>query len=506
VQVFLYLLTVIGFFFLLRELFPNQNLILIALITLLFLAHPIHTEVVANVKSRDEILALLFSVLGLWALMKADKHPGLVWSIGAGVSFFLGCMSKETAITMMAIAPLTLWVFTKKSLREVALQSAPAWVAGIVYLLIRTAILEPETANFVADPFINNSLLAAETTSERMATNILLLGKYVNLLIFPHPLSFDYSFQQIPITGWGNIQVWFSLLVYLALIGVGVYGVMKRKIGGYLALFYLATISIVSHIFVPIAATMAERFLFMPSVAFCIALGLGLWFLGEKYGKSLSFNPAIAVLGLIFIAYAVKTYSQLPVWQSNETLFAHGVEVAPNSFRTHLNLAEITRAKAEATPDPNINKPLFEKAISHYETSLGMYKNNPTTWYNLGVCYFGINNVYTAIKAYEETLKRDPSYFNAANNLGVIYFRNQDYDKALQYFQMVVNLRPDAADGHANIGAIYHNQGNFAMAINHYEKALSIDPNNRNVLGNMVKLYQTLGDAERAAVYQRRLN
>ncbi len=37
--------------------------------TILFIAHPIHTEVVANIKGRDEIMSLLFSLLAMLFLL-----------------------------------------------------------------------------------------------------------------------------------------------------------------------------------------------------------------------------------------------------------------------------------------------------------------------------------------------------------------------------------------------------------------------------------------------------
>ena len=89
-------------------------------------------------------------------------------------------------------------------------------------MLLRTIILDPSTANVVADPYINNSILAAGTIGERLASNFLLLGKYLQLLVYPHPLSYDYSFQHFPIVGWNNGLAWLSLLLYVGLIGGGI--------------------------------------------------------------------------------------------------------------------------------------------------------------------------------------------------------------------------------------------------------------------------------------------
>ena len=59
----------------------------------------------------------------------------------------------------------------------------------------------------------------------------------------------------------------------------------------------------------------------MPSVAFCIAIGIGAWWLGEKFLTNLPFNAGLIILGIVFVFYAIKTNRHLPVWQSNETLF-----------------------------------------------------------------------------------------------------------------------------------------------------------------------------------------
>ena len=79
----------------------------------LFMLHPLHSEVVANIKGRDEILSLLGSLGALYALLKHVDTGIKSWLWMAGGSFFLGLLSKENTATFLAVIPLTFWMFSK---------------------------------------------------------------------------------------------------------------------------------------------------------------------------------------------------------------------------------------------------------------------------------------------------------------------------------------------------------------------------------------------------------
>ena len=111
----------------------KQNLVLPFVATLLFVAHPIHTEVVANIKSRDDILCLLFSLIALWAAVKHSRQGGAAYLVAAGLSVFLAMLSKETAVTMLLIAPITVYFFQPSRIKDHLIGAAPFVVAGAVY-------------------------------------------------------------------------------------------------------------------------------------------------------------------------------------------------------------------------------------------------------------------------------------------------------------------------------------------------------------------------------------
>ena len=118
-----YALTVVLLYLILVRLFPRKDkswwFSIPFLTALLFAFHPIHTEVVANVKGRDEILTLLGSLAALWWSIKYIDSKKLYYLILSGLALLCGLFSKENAIVFLAIVPLTLYYFTNAKWKEI---------------------------------------------------------------------------------------------------------------------------------------------------------------------------------------------------------------------------------------------------------------------------------------------------------------------------------------------------------------------------------------------------
>lgn len=100
----------------------NQDLAFLA--ALLFTMHPIHSEAIANVKSRDEIFSLIFvSLTFLYAFkyMENKRNWDLVWT---SVMFLLALLSKEYAIMLMILIPLAIYSFTENDVYENIINTA----------------------------------------------------------------------------------------------------------------------------------------------------------------------------------------------------------------------------------------------------------------------------------------------------------------------------------------------------------------------------------------------
>jgi len=214
-----YALSGVFLFLFLKQIFREKSLWLPLGIAVLFIAHPIHTEVVANIKGRDELLAFTFMMLSLYALMRQVHTKQSIWLLVSLVFYFLCVLSKETGLAMFGLVPFTLYFFTKIPIKTILTRSALFLIPALIYFFFRMAAMDSMT--FDSDMLvINNSLMGAESVSERLATTISILGRYVGLLVFPHPLSYDYSYNQVPLVGWGN---WRTLAARYHMVSFGLW-------------------------------------------------------------------------------------------------------------------------------------------------------------------------------------------------------------------------------------------------------------------------------------------
>ena len=117
INVLLYCSVVLMLFVFLDRFLFKKLILLSFVTTLIFAIHPIHTEVVANIKSRDELMALLLTLISLYLfftyLLNRKRKKYLIFSL---IAFFLSLLSKENAVTFLAIIPLMLYFFYNKNL------------------------------------------------------------------------------------------------------------------------------------------------------------------------------------------------------------------------------------------------------------------------------------------------------------------------------------------------------------------------------------------------------
>jgi hypothetical protein len=96
--------------FILLAAYSRQETLLFPLeISLFFIASPVHTEVVANIKSRDELLSFLNVLLMLWFSLKYVDSKKNIHLFASLLFFYLALLSKETALVAVLFLPAILY-------------------------------------------------------------------------------------------------------------------------------------------------------------------------------------------------------------------------------------------------------------------------------------------------------------------------------------------------------------------------------------------------------------
>ena len=458
---------------------------------LLFIAHPVHTEVVANIKGRDEILALLLSLTTLILAIRAHK----IWHyLLMAVTFYLALLAKENSITFLAVIPVCLYVFSHRhrSVKDWTSLGLALFLAAVVYLAQRYMVIGYVLSSGSEITELMNSPFLQMTTEEKYATISFTFIKYLQLLIWPHPLSHDYYPYAIDIMKWSD--VWSLLSVLLHLVGA-FYAIIKiRSKSPYAAfiLIYLATISIVSNIPFTVGTTMNERFIYMPSLAF--VLFVPYLFFNNMDIRPLRLMARRILITLFILGLSVLTLIRLPVWSDYTLLNKSAVEAYPNSARSNLFYGTALYQDAQKIGDHGKKMDMYQTALTYIDKSLTIY----------------------------------PAYSNAhqmkAGIAAAIFHQNQQIHDLFKHFGVVIDQRPSNSYLHEYLTYL-NNQGryrqelldfyykmgyeklcleqaNYSWGIKFLEYGLSLDPNNQRIRQAMADAFTRAGYPQKAAQYQ----
>lgn len=460
---------VVALFVFLRRLFGKERILVAFIASLLFALHPIHTEVVANCKGLDDILCFLFAFSSMNALITYKQTGNVTKLIAGGVLYLLSILSKETAITLLAIAPVVFYGHYKGNVKRSHIIIATLLIAAMVAFAMRFMALGSYDTSITEISFVDN-LLADKTLSQatRLATAVLIMGKYLLLLFVPWPLISDYSFSTIPFTDFGNPIVMLSAATYVAFMAWCVIRLRKSLADyyGLAVLFFLATLALFSNLIFLVGVNMAERFLFFPSIGFCIVIALSVERLHNKRasGPSLFSKPLLAALLPVCIMYVALTIKRNAEWKDNLTLYTADVTKAPNSSRINFMLGNELAAVGRAA-----------EGIPYLQQAVNIYPNYAAAQLELGKALYTVQDLAGASVHAEQALKLLPNNANAAASLGDIYVAQKRYEDAITLFTHI--LQRDALNTHAhfNLGAIYANMKNFDLALAELKTTIALD-------------------------------
>ncbi len=507
-NVILYSLTAFILMLTLASVFRNYSLLLPFITTLLFVFHPIHTEVIANIKSRDEILCFLFAVLTLFYLQKYLISEKILNLILAGIAFFIAFLSKENAITLVPIIPIFIWFFSERTAKSNLKISSVFVGITVLYMVIRYSVLG-ELSGSAELQLINNSMLGASTGIDRFSTAITVMGNYVYLLFIPHPLVFDYSYNQIPVISFSSPVAILSLLICVALAYFAFAGIRKKNPVSFGILFFFGTISLVSNMLFLIESTMAERFTYMPSLGFCIAITVLLLrmfkllkpFSIKSFNDMFTIKPVFTMaIGVVLVLFSVKTFSRNSEWKNNLTLLAKDVKTSPNSARIRYAYGSaLLIEKALKEKDPVQKNNYLDKSIAELEKGVSILPNYAEAWNHLGIAYKERKNGPAAVYAFEKA--RSYKEFTDADfyiSSGLAYGMAQKYEKAIADFTRAINIDPTNPEAYNNKGMYFTENGQLDSALIYLDKAIALKPNSYEAIYNKGNTYAKAGDFNKA--------
>ncbi|MDG2448341.1 MAG: tetratricopeptide repeat protein [Saprospiraceae bacterium] len=484
----------------------SKNILLSTISTLTFAAHPIHTEVVANVKGLDEIWSLGFGLLSTILVLKFIDKKKFNYLLCSAFCLISGILAKENAITFLGIIPLTILFFRKTNWSVKWKIVAMLIISLSIYLAIRISVIGFTFGNppleMMNNPFMKmiDGVYYPFTTSEKWATIIYGLGRYVGLLFFPHPLTHDYYPRHFNVMTFADIKVILALILNVMIISFGIVDFRKKTIVSYSSIFYLITIALTCNVIFPIGTHLSERFLFTPSIAFALLIGLSFTVFSHKWNV----KWILSIWVILIILFSIKTIERNWVWKSDYSLFTTDVHTSPNSAKVQNAAGGAMITKASEITNKEEQKALRTQAKIHLKRALEIHPSYKNAHLLLGNAHFGLDEFDEAIISFEKAIQLDYAYKAANDNLVLAYREGARYEgaqkgnilKAIQYLFKADVLEPGNYETISLLGIAHGNNSEHIKALDYFKKALNLQPNNAQAHLNLANVYLNVGNQQ----------
>jgi len=443
---------------------------------LLFALHPVHSEAVASMLGRSDLLVTALSLVGLLAFhgflrSSALFRKGTLFA-GALLSYAAACLTKESGIVfplLIVICENLAWRNgdRRRSWSAQVLTLVPLLVIGLLCLWFRQ----------LTAPTVGQQTWGGG----RWQTAILMMvvfWKYFVLLVFPAFLS-PYYILYWP-EGWDYLPVLGGLFILLGSVALLIVFHRRIPLLAWAIAWLGVTLLPVSNIIPIPGAMMNERWLYLPSVGFVILLGWGAFKILSQSGSALR-KVLWGVGSVLLLLFAVRIVSWNAVWRSDESVALKILQQHPESSLAHNNLGNflfcvgrISEAKQEyaqailldpegAQSHANLGNVYcaegkWPRGMASYRKALALDPRLALAWYALGVAYQRQGVLDSALIQYQRVLQLDPLHVPALKGSGGILLEKKEYGLAEGYFRRALTIAPDDSELKISLERILHLQ------------------------------------------------
>lgn len=414
----------------------------------LFAVLPVHTEAVAYISGRSEILVAIFLLLCWLDVEGSAGKPrrGLLW-------YALAVLSKEQAVVFPVFLAADDWV---RGGRKAFTKDRRALYAGLLlltagYLLLRDFVL-PDPFHGGYDYFTGVPLLSQALTVARF-----FCVHYLAPLGTGLGLSSDYSRPLIPDSPPSDAIAWLCLAAWLSAAAWAVRDVYRRRKGGLLFWLFALPLAPTAHVLIKLDTIGAERFLYLPSIAFCALLGWGL----ERLPK----NARLAAVTVLCLAYAGLAAARAQIWFDEDRYYDAAIKENPVSAgaRSGYGVQLALKGQAEAA------KASFLKAVE-------LNPRYPGADFNLGRLAYDQGNFDEADDHLKLALQKGLVDSDALILRGLIAERRKEPQRAAQFYLAAIAVKPWHPLAHFDLGRLLLASGKPAAAALEFRRYLSLDP------------------------------
>jgi len=515
----------------------NGQTIIAFLIGLVFIAHPIHTEIVANIKGRDEILSFLFiglMLLAYWKHLEASerfwvKGPAIDfplggimglfsivagWVIGSSLmvntlgstvggvlgviimavlstswlglacaSLYFAFLSKESSVVSLALIPAMQYWFARRNVWNSLVSLWPFLIVAALFFYQKQKMI----GTLSGTPPVDWANYPYKLLQTEKSTTFKFLMYYIRLLAWPHPLVYDYSFNVIPSGSKGDWMTWAGFFSLIGLVALAWRGFVKRTLWGFGIFWFFVTMAPGLGFIWLRGGIFAERFAYAAVMGFAFVL---VWAAQKLLVRDTaeSTRPTLvryaSLLGLMAVVaglYSFKTIERNPDWENNFVLFNSALPYAPTSCQVQRHVANEwiekglkDRAKADSIANA-VNGIKPKPSLEQVKKGQALIDTNLAHANKHG---------RWALDHLQESTRIYPNFGEAYFSMAYVFQKiTPNVDSAKYYYKQTIRAANAYAPAYNNLGVIYQGEGfaennpqKLQLASYYYNRSMVVNP------------------------------
>ncbi|XP_058825228.1 protein O-mannosyl-transferase TMTC4 isoform X2 [Topomyia yanbarensis] len=458
----------------------------------LFVVHPIHTEAIAGIVGRAELLATFWFIVGVVVystLFGSPQNRTSLWKHAAILPSIFLCtiisvLCKETGITVLAtcaaldiLTHITGHSPVKSFLANRILQ------ARIITLFIMTSTLiygRLWIQDFTQPQFRDkDNPVAISKGLTRVLSQNYLYCLNLWLLLCPDWLSFDWAMDSIPLVrSLFDYRVLFVILFYMFMISLLLRTRIRNHILKGVALMVIPFLPACG--IVRVGFVIAERVLYIPSLGYCYLIAFGFDQLFEKVDTRWIRVLVGTGFFLVCLLFVVRTMQRSASWATENHLFRSALRVVPNNAKVHYNIARLATDEGDK-----------RTAFTFYRRAIELYPEYEAAHMNLGNLYRDERNYEMALKHLKKAIEFHEDFHTAWMNLGIVHAAMKNYDQALASYQRAMRKQKHYPNCMFNLGNLYNDMGNQSLALATWNETVQQDSQHIKAWNNMVNVYDS---------------
>ncbi len=454
INLIIYLLSITVFYLFSRKIF--QHLYFSWIATALFAFLPLHTSMVANVKSRDGLLSFLFGITALYLITLlmsgTTRLKQMLYIFLVFVLFYLSIFSKLDGLMILLSIPLLFILnLNFSAIKLAAKNTLRVLIISLIVFRAATTVFDfwHETKNTIVadlpveettDPliFTENPIIAYDGISYKLAYTIQTVFEYIKMMFSPKGHYFYFGYDMLEVLPLNNSIIIAKGIVLLALVFSALFFIIKHAVYSYGIFFMFLSLTYCANFIQPIAGIIADRYAFISSAGASIALA---YFIvrcfellqskGTLKMETQRFYTITFIL--IILIYIPFNFVRAKEWKTFHSLLeADMPKLTERSYEA--NRIAMNRYIDDGFETQNHQDKInfLNKGIHYAQAALKVYDGNYLPYEGLALGYFGLGNFQEAKKrALVASAKFDTTLETTYRILYEIYTQEEKTDSVL---------------------------------------------------------------------------